>query len=73
MRLELTKRSTDRKDIDFKLDLGRGADLFGLNTVCTDRSRYSQIITNVSLSTPRLVRRLTFSRSSCPTLFGLPT
>jgi hypothetical protein len=43
------------KDIDFGLDLGRGADLFKLNTVCTDRSRYAQIITNVSWgSVPRV-------------------
>ncbi|KAG8688123.1 hypothetical protein FRC09_013097, partial [Ceratobasidium sp. 395] len=34
------------KDIDFNLDLGRGADMFGLQTVSTDRSRFAQIITN---------------------------
>ncbi|KAG8762531.1 hypothetical protein FRC11_009066, partial [Ceratobasidium sp. 423] len=35
------------KNIDFKLDLGRGADMYGLQTVTTDRSRYAQIITNL--------------------------
>ncbi|CAE7175104.1 unnamed protein product [Rhizoctonia solani] len=35
------------KNIDFKLDLGRGADMYGLHTVTTDRSRYAQIITNL--------------------------
>lgn len=36
------------KEIDFKLDLGRGAELFGLQTIGTDRSRFAQIITNVN-------------------------
>ncbi|KAG8743481.1 hypothetical protein FRC10_011954 [Ceratobasidium sp. 414] len=35
------------KDINFNLDLGRGAEMFGLQTVSTDRSRYAQIITNL--------------------------
>ncbi|KAG8708524.1 hypothetical protein FRC09_001212, partial [Ceratobasidium sp. 395] len=35
------------KNIGFKLDLGRGADLLGVTTVCTDRSRFAQIITNL--------------------------
>ncbi|QRV74353.1 protein-histidine kinase [Ceratobasidium sp. AG-Ba] len=35
------------KDIDFNLDLGRGADMFGLQTISTDRSRFAQIITNL--------------------------
>ncbi|CAE6427624.1 unnamed protein product [Rhizoctonia solani] len=35
------------KNIDFKLDLGRGADIYGLQIVTTDRSRYAQIITNL--------------------------
>ncbi|KAF8603915.1 hypothetical protein BDV93DRAFT_523067 [Ceratobasidium sp. AG-I] len=35
------------KEIDFNLDLGRGAELFGLQTIGTDRSRFAQIITNL--------------------------
>ncbi|KEP52551.1 putative multi-sensor signal transduction histidine kinase [Rhizoctonia solani 123E] len=35
------------KEIDFKLDLGRGADMLGLQIVSTDRSRFAQIITNL--------------------------
>ncbi|EUC55586.1 sensory histidine kinase, putative [Rhizoctonia solani AG-3 Rhs1AP] len=35
------------KNIHFDLDLGRGADMYGLQTVTTDRSRYAQIITNL--------------------------
>ncbi|KAJ1307039.1 hypothetical protein OPQ81_008018 [Rhizoctonia solani] len=35
------------KNIDYELDLGRGADIYGLQTVVTDRSRYAQIITNL--------------------------
>ncbi|CUA74876.1 hypothetical protein RSOLAG22IIIB_11543 [Rhizoctonia solani] len=35
------------KGIDFKLDLGRGADIFGLQIVSTDRNRFAQIITNL--------------------------
>ncbi|KAG8690757.1 hypothetical protein FRC11_009316 [Ceratobasidium sp. 423] len=35
------------KDIGFSLDLGRGADIYGLHTISTDRSRYAQIITNL--------------------------
>ncbi|KAJ1307038.1 hypothetical protein OPQ81_008017 [Rhizoctonia solani] len=35
------------KKIDLKLDLGRGADTFGLQNVSTDRSRFAQIITNL--------------------------
>ncbi|CAE6472804.1 unnamed protein product [Rhizoctonia solani] len=35
------------KNIYFDLDLGRGADMYGLQTVTTDRSRYAQIITNL--------------------------
>ncbi|KAJ1307032.1 hypothetical protein OPQ81_008011 [Rhizoctonia solani] len=35
------------KDIEFSLDLGRGADIYGLQNVSTDRSRYAQIITNL--------------------------
>ncbi|KDN38661.1 hypothetical protein RSAG8_09336, partial [Rhizoctonia solani AG-8 WAC10335] len=35
------------KNIEFELDLGRGADMYGLQTVTTDRSRYAQIITNL--------------------------
>ncbi|QRV89873.1 response regulator receiver [Ceratobasidium sp. AG-Ba] len=52
-RNELASRSKSgeflgcRKDIDIKLDLGRGADLIGCTSVCTDRSRFAQIITNL--------------------------
>ncbi|CAE6344989.1 unnamed protein product [Rhizoctonia solani] len=35
------------KNIDFKLNLGQGADIFGLRTINTDRSRFAQIITNL--------------------------
>ncbi|QRV93276.1 response regulator receiver [Ceratobasidium sp. AG-Ba] len=35
------------KDINFQLDLGRGADILGCKTVNTDRSRFAQIITNL--------------------------
>ncbi|CAE6427632.1 unnamed protein product [Rhizoctonia solani] len=35
------------KNIDLKLDLGRGVEVFGLQTVSTDRSRFAQIITNL--------------------------
>ncbi|CAE6499988.1 unnamed protein product [Rhizoctonia solani] len=35
------------KDIGFSLDLGRSTDIYGLQTVSTDRSRYAQIITNL--------------------------
>ncbi|KAG9079051.1 hypothetical protein FRC06_007983, partial [Ceratobasidium sp. 370] len=35
------------KEIGFNLDLGRGAEMFGLQTVSTDRSRFAQIITNL--------------------------
>ncbi|CAE6366411.1 unnamed protein product [Rhizoctonia solani] len=35
------------KNIQFSLDLGRGADVYGLHTISTDRSRYAQIITNL--------------------------
>ncbi|KAG9107751.1 hypothetical protein FRC07_008581, partial [Ceratobasidium sp. 392] len=35
------------KNIDFKLDLGRETDSLGITTVCTDRSRFAQIITNL--------------------------
>jgi len=43
------------KDINFTLDLGRGADLFGINTICTDRSRFAQIITNLMSNAIRFV------------------
>ncbi|KDN38662.1 hypothetical protein RSAG8_09337, partial [Rhizoctonia solani AG-8 WAC10335] len=39
------------KEIDLKVDLGRGADIFGLQIVSTDRSRFAQIITNANMST----------------------
>ncbi|KAG8762529.1 hypothetical protein FRC11_009064, partial [Ceratobasidium sp. 423] len=35
------------KKIDLKLDLGRGVDIFGLQIISTDRSRFAQIITNL--------------------------
>ncbi|CCO32341.1 hypothetical protein BN14_06400 [Rhizoctonia solani AG-1 IB] len=35
------------KGIDLKLNLGQGADVLGLRTVSTDRSRFAQIITNL--------------------------
>ncbi|KAG8680672.1 hypothetical protein FRC08_016113, partial [Ceratobasidium sp. 394] len=35
------------KEIDFNLDLGRGAEMLGLQTISTDRSRFAQIITNL--------------------------
>ncbi|CUA74663.1 protein-histidine kinase [Rhizoctonia solani] len=35
------------KNIGFELSLGRGADMYGLQIVTTDRSRYAQIITNL--------------------------
>ncbi|CAE6519532.1 unnamed protein product [Rhizoctonia solani] len=41
------KNELTSKSIDFELDLGRGADIYGLQTVTTDRSRYAQIITNL--------------------------
>ncbi|CAE6519545.1 unnamed protein product [Rhizoctonia solani] len=36
------------KEIDYKLDLGQGAEIFGVQTVTTDRNRFAQIITNAS-------------------------
>ncbi|KAG9124716.1 hypothetical protein FRC07_010519 [Ceratobasidium sp. 392] len=45
--LMVFKNELITKDIDFNLDLGRGADMIGLQTVSTDRSRFSQIITNL--------------------------
>ncbi|KAH7327637.1 hypothetical protein B0J17DRAFT_680426 [Rhizoctonia solani] len=41
------KNELTSKNIDFELDLGRGADMYRLQTVTTDRSRYAQIITNL--------------------------
>ncbi|KAF8602883.1 hypothetical protein BDV93DRAFT_523732 [Ceratobasidium sp. AG-I] len=43
------------KNINFTLDLGRGADLFGVSSVCTDRSRFAQIITNLMSNAIRFV------------------
>ncbi|KAH7327638.1 hypothetical protein B0J17DRAFT_722634 [Rhizoctonia solani] len=36
------------KEIGFKLDLGQGAERFGVQTINTDRNRFAQIITNAS-------------------------
>lgn len=45
--LMVFKNELTTKDISFTLDLGRGADMFGLQTISADRSRFAQIITNL--------------------------
>ncbi|KAG9121848.1 hypothetical protein FRC07_002026, partial [Ceratobasidium sp. 392] len=50
------------KNIDFKLDLGRGADSLGVTTVCTDRSRFAQIITNLMSNAIRFTDMSTSQR-----------
>ena len=39
-----------RKNISLEITFGKGVETLGLTTVLTDRSRFTQIITNVSLS-----------------------
>ncbi|KAF8761295.1 His Kinase A (phosphoacceptor) domain [Rhizoctonia solani] len=50
------------KDIGFELDLGRGIDIYGLQTISTDRSRYAQIITNLMSNAIRFTDMSTGSR-----------
>ncbi|KAG9123835.1 hypothetical protein FRC07_013808 [Ceratobasidium sp. 392] len=50
------------KNIDFRLDLERGADLLGITTICTDRSRFAQIITNLMTNAIRFTDMSTGQR-----------